>query len=281
MEVMYYNVDILNELGYENPPETWDEFKAMCMDATRDADGDGINDTFGYAISPSGSTLTSWVLSRGGELLSEGGQSVMFQEQGLEALTLLKELMDSGYAYQAVVEDSDRLDFAQGKVLFIFDSLEGLRYYSAAIEEGTIVEPDFEWAIAPFPHQATRPIVGIYGPTLCIFKTRPQKQLAGWLFLKWLTEPEQVARWAVAAGHFPVRESAVETETMKTYFEENPLYEKAFGFLEYARMEPAIAGWLGIHDALYKAILDVASGHKSPAEAIYEAVEQAEGILAK
>jgi ABC-type glycerol-3-phosphate transport system substrate-binding protein len=203
----------------------------------------------------------------------------MFQEQGLEALTLLKDLMDSGYAYQAVVEDGDQLDFGQGKVLFIFDCWGGLLPYSAAVEEGTIIEPEFEWSIAPFPHEAAKPIVGMYGPTLCVFKTAPQKQLAGWLFIKWLTEPEQAARWAIAADHFPARKSAIETETMKAYFEENPLYEEAFGFLEYARMEPAIAGWQGIHDALYKAMVSVASGQMSPEEAIYEAVEEAEGVL--
>ena len=279
MEIMYYNVDMLNEQGYEKPPATWDEFKAMCMDATRDTDGDGINDIFGYAVSPRGSTFVSWVWSLGGELLSKDSQSVMFQEQGLEALTLLKDLMDSGYAYQAVVEDGDQLDFGQGKVLFIFDSWDGLLPHSAAVEEGTIIEPEFEWSIAPFPHEAAKPIVGMYGPTLCVFKTTPQKQLAGWLFIKWLTEPEQAARWAIAADHFPVRKSAIEKERMKAYFEENPLYEEAFGFLEYGRMEPAIAGWQGIQDALYKAMLGVASGQMSPEEAIYEAVEEAEGVL--
>jgi len=288
MEVMYYNVDMLNGLGYENPPATWDEFKAMCMDATRDTDGDGINDTFGYAVVPSGSTFAGLVWSLGGELLSKDGQSVMFQEQGLEALTLLKDLIDSGYAYQAVEEDGDRSDFSQGKALFIFDSLDGLRSDSAAIEEGTIVEPEFEWSIAPFPHSppvnggtrgVAKPIVSMYGPTLCVFKTTPQKQLAGWLFIKWLTEPEQAARWAIAANHFPVRNSAIETETVKAYFEENPLYEEAFGFLEYARMEPAIAGWQGIHDALQEAMVGVASSQVSPEEAIYEAIEEAEGIL--
>jgi sn-glycerol 3-phosphate transport system substrate-binding protein len=166
-------------------------------------------------------------------------------------------------------------------MLFIFDSLDGLLYYSAAVVEGTIVEPEFEWSIAPFPHEAAKPIVGMYGPTLCVFKTTSQKQLAGWLFIKWFTEPEQAARWAIAANHFPVHKSAIETETMKAYFEENPLYEEAFGFLEYARMEPAVAGWQGIHDALYKAIVGVASSNMSPEEAIYRAVEEVEGILAE
>ncbi len=280
MGVMYYNVDMLNELGYENPPATWDEFETMCMDATRDMDGDGINDTFGYAVSPDGSAFASWVRSRGGRLLSKGGQSVMFQEQGLEALTFLKDLIDSGYAYQAIEENGDRMDFGQGKVLFIFDSLDGLLYYhAAAVEEGTVREPEFEWSIAPFPHEVAKPIVGMYGPTLCVFKTTPQKQLAGWLFIKWFTEPEQAARWAVTANYFPVRKSAIETETIKAHFAENPLYEKAFSFLEYARMEPAIVGWQEIRDALHKAIVSVASGQASSEEAMYEVVEQVEGIL--
>jgi ABC-type glycerol-3-phosphate transport system substrate-binding protein len=289
MEVMYYNVDMLNELGYENPPATWDEFEAVCMDATRDTDGDGLNDTFGYAVSPSGSTFASWVWSRGGQLLSKDGQRVLFQEQGLEALTLLRDLIDSDYAYQAIEEDGDRSDFCQGKVLFIFDSLDGLCSDLTAAEEGTVVEPEFEWSIAPFPHGTAKPVVGMYGPTLSIFETTPQKQLAGWLFIKWFTGPEQATRWAIASDHFPVRRSAVETETMVAFFEENPLYEDAFGFpstdsghrLEYARMEPAIAGWQEIRDALYKAIVGVASGLMSPEEAMYEAVEEAERILAE
>lgn len=271
MEVLHYNMDMLQELGYANPPATWDEFKAMSMDATQDTDGDSVKDTFGYAVSPRGSTFAGWVWSRGGELLSQDGRNVAFQEQGLEALTLLRDLVDGGYAYQAFVEDGDRSDFGQGKVLFIFASVKG----------GT-ARPEFEWSIAPFPHEETaKPVVGMYGPTLCLFKTTPQKQLAGWLLIKWLTEPEQAARWAIAGSYFPVRRSAVETEAMKAYFKENPLYKRAFGFLEYARMEPAIAGWQEIRDALRGAIADVASGRMSPQEAMDETVKEADRILAE
>lgn len=275
MEVLYYNIDMLRELGYANPPATWDEFKAMSMDATRDTDGDSVKDTFGYAVSPRGSTFAGWVWSRGGELLSQDGRNVAFQEQGLEALTLLRDLVDGGYAYQVFVEDGDQSDFSQGKVLFIFNSVDG-----------AAARPEFEWSIAPFPYSVdaggiARPVVGMSGPTLCLFKTTPQKQLAGWLFIKWLTEPEQAARWAIAGGYFPVRRSALETEVMKAYFKENLPYKKAFDFLEYARMEPAIAGWQEILDALHGAIMGVASGQMSPQEAMDGAVKEADRILAE
>ena len=47
--VLYYNEDILNELG-EQPPQTWDDFKRICEKATKDTDGDGKVDQYGYAV---------------------------------------------------------------------------------------------------------------------------------------------------------------------------------------------------------------------------------------
>lgn len=46
IEVMYYNQSWLERMGYDGPPETWDEFAEMCESATDDAAG-----TYGYAIS--------------------------------------------------------------------------------------------------------------------------------------------------------------------------------------------------------------------------------------
>ena len=64
MEVMYYNLDWLNELGYDGPPETWAEFEEMACAAT-DADAG----TVGYEISTDASRFASMVFSRHGSLL--------------------------------------------------------------------------------------------------------------------------------------------------------------------------------------------------------------------
>ena len=47
--VMYYNQDILDDLG-ESAPETWEDFKRICEKATKDTDGDGKVDQYGYAV---------------------------------------------------------------------------------------------------------------------------------------------------------------------------------------------------------------------------------------
>ena len=119
----------------------------------------------------------------------------------------------------------------------------------------------------------------MYGPSICVFKTTPEKQLASWLFLRWFTAPEQTARWAIATGYFPVRKSAAESEVMKEHFAKNPLYEKAFSFLPYAKTEPTIAGWQTVRDALYNAMVAVIAGEKTPEEALAEAAAEAEAVI--
>jgi len=271
MEVMFYNIDKLNELGYDNPPETWEEFKEMCK-AAKDSGMEG------YCIAPSASTFAGWVWSRGGELLSEDGKETVFKEQGIEALTFLKDLMDEGSAYQIAERYGDQADFSLQKVLFAIGSTAGLPYYASAVNESP--EP-FEWSIAPFPHSTPEPVVDMYGPSITVFKTTPEKQLASWIFLKWFTSPEQTAKWAMTTNYFPVRKSAAESEEMKAYFIDNPQYEKAFGFLDYAKTEPTVAGYQDVRDAIGEAITAVITGVNTPEEAMDTLITTANEILSE
>jgi multiple sugar transport system substrate-binding protein/sn-glycerol 3-phosphate transport system substrate-binding protein len=268
MEVMYYNKDWLAELGYEGPPQTWDEFAEMCEAAT-----DPAAETSGYAISPSASTFAGWVWTRGGEILNEDATEVLFEEEGQEALAFLQNLVEQGYAYQIAERYGDQTDFANEKALFTFGSTAGLPYYDAAIEGR------FDWSISPMPHSTEEPIVDMYGPSITVFQTTPEKQLASWLFLKWFTAPEQTARWAITTGYFPVRKSAAQSDRMLEHFSENPLYAKAFSFLKYAKTEPTLAGWQTVRDVLEESIVAVVTGEQTPEEAVSESVGIAEEVM--
>jgi len=126
MELMYYNIDWLKRLGYDNPPETWDEFKEMCIAATDEAAG-----TSGYALSVSASTLAGWIWSRGGDVIAADGETAVFNSPaGVETLAFLKELIDGGYAYQIAERYGDQTDFANEKALFAIGSTAGLPYYA-------------------------------------------------------------------------------------------------------------------------------------------------------
>ena len=135
--------------------------------------------------------------------------------------------------------------------------------------------------MAPFPHDTPEPVVDVYGPSVTIFKTTPERELAAWLFVRWFTEKDQTARWAMDSNYFPVRRSAAESEAMQAYFNKNPLYKKAFDFLPYGRTEPTIAGWQSVRDALGNAIVAVISGEQTPQEALDAAAAAAQEALAQ
>ncbi len=273
MQVMYYNIDWLKEMGYEKPPETWDQFKEMCVKATK-------GDKHGYAYSGSASLYAMMVWSYGGSLVSEDGKKIAFNsEAGLKALQTLKDLFDSGCAYQIAERYGDQTDFANQKALFTFGSTAGLPYYRSAVEKSKAGA--FNWDIAMPPHgEGQKPVVDVYGPSVAIFKTKPEKELAAWLFLKYWSEPENVATWATHANYFPITKSAMETDTFKEYLKTHPRYKKALDFLPYGRMEPSFAGYQEVRGIITDMMKEVIEGAE-PKAALEKAAKKAQAAMSQ
>lgn len=100
--VLYYNTDILNELG-EQPPETWDDFVRICEKATQDTDGDGEIDQYGFAAGLNTSDTSAMQIlnamyyfalwQNDGQVYNDDLKSVAFaNEAGTEAMEWLKSL---------------------------------------------------------------------------------------------------------------------------------------------------------------------------------------------
>ena len=252
MQVMFYNEDWLTEMGFDGPPESWEDFKEMCV-AARDPD----NDKWGYAHTGGASFFSGMIFSFGGEILSPDGKTVAFdQEPGVKALQVIQDLFDSGCAYQVAERYGEQTDFANQKTLFAFGSTAGLGYYASAIEDAG----EFNWSVSPLAAEGLEPAVDVYGPSACIFKSKPERQLAAWLFFKYWAETENVATWATDANYFPLRQSAIESATMQEYLAGNPKYEKALGFLKYGHVEPAVAGWQEIRGIMGDAMTAAVEG---------------------
>jgi multiple sugar transport system substrate-binding protein/sn-glycerol 3-phosphate transport system substrate-binding protein len=251
MEVLYFNEDWLRELGYSNPPNTWGEFKKMSCKAT-----DIDKGQYGYVLSVDASTFADMLFNRGGSLVNSDASAYTFGDQaGMEVVTFLYELFEDKCAILESEGYGDRVYFAEGKALFTFSSTSGLPEYRKLVEDGT----NFNWSITTMPTSLEMPRVNIYGASLSIMRSTPEKQLASWLFIKWLTEAQQTAHWARYSNYFPVRQSAAESLT--DYFAENPEYEKAFNFLSYdIVVEPGLASYQECRDVISELLVAVASG---------------------
>ncbi|CAH2214392.1 ABC transporter substrate-binding protein [Tepidibacter aestuarii] len=97
--VLYYNKDILAELG-EEPPKTWEDFRRIAKKATKDTDGDGKIDQWGFSqgwgANFFGDLNWNWygfLWQAGGELYNDDLKTVRFNdEEGLEAAQFLYDL---------------------------------------------------------------------------------------------------------------------------------------------------------------------------------------------
>jgi ABC-type glycerol-3-phosphate transport system substrate-binding protein len=272
MEVMFYNVDMLKSAGFDKPPETWDDFMKVCAALSKPPDVVCYEMPGGGAAS----TFATWVFSRGGDLISADGKTVAFdQKPGLDALNMLNDMFTKKYSIVQAKAYQDQTDFSLGKVVFTFGSTAGLPYYASAIKDANKVT---NWGIAPAPHTTKDPVVDVYGPSVTIFKTTPEKQRAAFVFLKWLMDKEPNAEWVKVSSYFSARAST--KEALGDFIKANPLYGNAYDWLKYGRGEPTTSAWSPIRTIIGDAMVAVANAKATPDAALKEAAKKANEALA-
>lgn len=256
MEVLYYNEDWLHELGYKAPPTTWQEFASMCRRAAVQPFGKSLGGrSVGYVVSIDASRFAAMVFSRGGEVANKDLTAYTLDTPAArETMRLIQQLCQVKAAIPAPDREADQANFAAGRALFNIRSSSGLPFYKSAVDAGA----KFRWSATSLPHSTPEPVQDVYGASVSIPVTTPEAQLAAWLFLKWLTEPDQQARWAKVSNYFPTRKSTA--EAMKDYFASHPTYAKLYKLLKYGKSEPAIAGYDEVRSEIEKAMADVIHG---------------------
>ncbi len=240
MEILYYNADWLAELGYDSPPTTPAEFKEMACAATAQPFSGAAADTqaLGFQFALDASTIASLSFAYGGDIFDYDNVAYMYDGQAtIDAMTLMQELFAEGCAVIPAERYGDQTDFGNGTTLFNISSSSGLPYYTRAVEDGAA----FNWGVGPIPHTTAEPVVNVYGASVSIGQSTPEKELATWLFIKYYTSPAVQAQWAQASNYFPVRQSVA--EGLGDYFATNPNYEIAFSLLPYGTSEPPMPGY--------------------------------------
>jgi ABC-type glycerol-3-phosphate transport system substrate-binding protein len=288
-QVMYYNADALKAAGFDNPPATWDDFDKVCAAVSKPPD------FYCYAFISSASTFANWDWSRGGQYASADEKTAVFDEPaGVETLTWLKNLADKKYAYQPAGAFGDQTDFGNGKVEFTFGSTAGLPFYNAAVAGS---KAPFKWSIAAMPRGPNgKNYVDVFGPSIGIMKTTPDKEKAAWLFLKSLLAKDVEVEWAQVTNYFPATKSAQgavsaldpTTLSNKNFAAVLPLYKLATTFLVNGRGEPKSPAWQGVRNIIANMQTAVFTGKSGadfqatdPAAAAKEGVTKVNKALAE
>jgi ABC-type glycerol-3-phosphate transport system substrate-binding protein len=123
-QFLYYNLSWAEELGFDEPPATPEQFRRQACTAAEanQQDDDPDNDlTGGWIISTHYATVSAWIHAFGGEIAranaSGSGGSYQFDTpEAEESLRFLRDLHDQGCAWLAEGENGDRVRQPPGPV---------------------------------------------------------------------------------------------------------------------------------------------------------------------
>ena len=233
-----YNQTWAHELGFANPPTTADEFRlqACAANASFQKDTDPKNDGYGgWIVDTNWQTTYSWLLAFGGGV-ADGSSYGLRTDPNLAALQFIKGLFNSHCAWLST-EPTPFDSFARRSALFISGDLAEL---PTEMESMKRLKNSDEWTVLPFPGSQENVLV-TYGPSYSILKSTPEKQLAAWLFIRWLLSPESQSQWVEQTGLFPLRHSVL--DMIGPYLLASPQWGAANAALPQAQDVPPMASW--------------------------------------
>ena len=270
--VAYYNKDMFREAGLdpENPPKTWDELVETGKALTND-------DHYGLMIPSTGYPywmFQALAIQNGKELMSDDGLTTNFDDKKVvETLDFWKSLStEHGVMPEGTIEwGTLRQAFLEGKTAMMWHSTGNL----PAVKDNA--EFDFGVAMLPGNERLGSPTGG---GNFYIFKDASEEERKAALeLIKFMTSPEQAAKWSIATGYMGVSPAAYETEALKVYTAEFPPALVARDQLEHAVAEFSTFETARVREGLNNAIQETLTGEKSAEEALGEAQQSADRLL--
>ncbi len=231
---LFYDQTFADQLGFTTPPQTTDDFRkqACAANVFWRSDKDQTNDGFGgWVVDGDPWTAYSWLLSFDGSVYNDG-QPEFVNAQNQAALSFLGHLRADGCAWLSS-SPSNFGNLPDHKALFVTGNLADVAEQTRAFAAANSFD---EWTVLPFPGQ--QPFIVVYGPDYVVFHTSTARQLAAWLFIRWMLTPDNQARWATATGFFPVRTSALQSVTQVS-----PQWKAAAALLPLSKAYPQVASW--------------------------------------
>ncbi len=254
--VMFYNQTWATELGFTQPPLTVNDFKEQaCAAAFANAhDRFAANDgTGGWLINTDGLVVYSWLRSFGLEdALSGEPLQFQFNQPATEAaLTFVRSMVDESCAWFSRTTASNEY-FTNRQALLYTGHLSDLALQS---KTNARLKSADSWTVLPFP-DSDRPVTVASGLSYGILHSNPAAEAAGWLFVRWMSQPENSAQLLLAGGGLPVSTAAV--ELAQSQMAETPQWAPSLQWMPTVQSAPPVAGWriarFVLQDAFWQAL---------------------------
>lgn len=269
---LYYNTKlfkqagIVDEQGNAKPSRTFDEFLDAARRMTKDTNGDGRIDQWGFVFTWQRSNWFTIASQFGATILTPNGKrSALDSPQNLKALQLMHDLI---YKYRVAPkpEGVDAwLAFRQGKAAM---ALEGV-YMMASLQE----QKGLPFAAAPAPQFG--PIKAAWGGSHLLCQPKgisPEQSQAAWRLMRFLSDDSLL--WA-KAGQVPARLD-IRNSPQFTSLPVQAQFATQLPFIKYEPLHPkSNAIFPMIEPGIEAVLLDLAT----PEEAMRDASRRVNQVL--
>lgn len=276
--VMYWNKAAFAEAGLdpEVPPANWAELVEMGQKLTKH-DASGNVTQWGLRIPSAG--FPYWLfqgLSTPNDaiLANADGNVTNFDDPKIvEALEFLVALSKE---HKIMAEGS--IDWGATPKAF-FEGESAMIWTTTGNLTNITNNAPFEFGVSMLPAKIHRG-APTGGGNFYLFKDASTEQkTAAVEFVKWITAPDQAARWSIATGYVAPRADAWETDAMKEYVKRVPGALVARNQLEFAVSELTTYENQRVVKILNDALSAAITGQKSAQEALSQAQAEADKIL--
>lgn len=236
-QVLLWNESWAGELNIKSAPASADDFKRQACRAhdAMSKDESAENDALGgWLVDTAPMTAYAWMLSFGGGVLEQGNYRFLSPDN-IDAFQFLRELSETNCAWQGAADPI--ASFVKREALFVTLPLQDLPAVTRAFASADNRDA---WRALPFPNEEDG-LLAVYGSSYVILESLPEEEFAAWLFVRWLLDNEQDARWVEAVHTFPLRASTL--SLLGDYEKTHPHWSAAVELIPLGEMQPRKGSW--------------------------------------
>ncbi|TMK60178.1 MAG: ABC transporter substrate-binding protein [Actinobacteria bacterium] len=241
---------------------------------------DPANKVFGLVFPADGSETMVWqfeamLWEAGGDILNADNTQAAFNSPaGVRAATMLQQMQQDGSLYLDFHPDSGQYTnlFNSGKIGMLITGPWDLSAFPN-VHYGVVQMPSFD----PGGSHIT-----IAGPdNWVIFDNGPDRVEASWEFLQFMASPENVLKDSLATSHLPTRASVEQLPGFATFDSKYPgVGTFAQNLVNVTKARPQVTQYPQVSSFLGLALVSILQGQASPQDALNQAANQANGVLA-
>lgn len=265
----FINKDVLKQAGLDpaNVPTDKDSYmKALAALKSAGVAGEWVDGYFFSGVMEFKSLL--WQFG-GAPYNADTTKATFNSEAGVKALTHMTDLIKEGYSPANVAQDGNINALVSGKTAFHWNGIWQTTNEALA---------KTDWTAAPVPQIGTEKAVWSSSTHWTFPNNKNQdtnKTAAAATFVKWMNDHSQ--DWA-STGELPAQNTVRNNPALLTAY---PKLKPFLDELPYAHYETAAPGITGVEAMIITAVNEAVLGKKSPKEALDDAANQADKLLAQ